>query len=242
MINEPNRLFCRDGTIYTIRSGDILYALAQRYNTTVEAILQANPGLDPANLQVGRQICIPEPSRPSPRPDRRCPGVLYTVRAGDNFYNIARQHGVSLQNLLDANPDVNPDQLQIGQQICVPAMRPPRPPRPQPTCSGRLYTVQAGDTFYQIARRFGFSLNTLLAANPDVDPDVLRVGQEICLPSPGERPPIRCRGSIYRVQAGETLYGIAQRQGIPFDTLLAANPQITDANMLQIGDPVCIPR
>lgn len=45
--------------IYTIRSGDTLYNLAQRYYTTVNAILTANPGLDPMSLRIGQQIVVP---------------------------------------------------------------------------------------------------------------------------------------------------------------------------------------
>ena len=70
---DPNRLMigqqiciptappvgCPGGTLYTIRAGDTLFALAQRFGTAVAAILAANPGLDPNNLQVGRMICIP---------------------------------------------------------------------------------------------------------------------------------------------------------------------------------------
>ncbi len=46
-------------TPYTIRAGDTLFELAREYNTTVDAILRANPGLDPGNLQIGQRICIP---------------------------------------------------------------------------------------------------------------------------------------------------------------------------------------
>lgn len=52
---------CPPGEVirYTIQSGDTFFDLAQRYNTTVEAIVQANPGVDPNNLQVGQVINIP---------------------------------------------------------------------------------------------------------------------------------------------------------------------------------------
>ncbi|WP_028306654.1 DUF3794 and LysM peptidoglycan-binding domain-containing protein [Desulfitibacter alkalitolerans] len=45
-------------TIYYIQKGDTLFKLAQKYNTTVDAILALNPGIDPKNLQVGQRIKI----------------------------------------------------------------------------------------------------------------------------------------------------------------------------------------
>lgn len=51
---------CPAGTMpYTIKSGDNFYDLARRYNTTVEAIMKANPGVNPNTLQIGQIICIP---------------------------------------------------------------------------------------------------------------------------------------------------------------------------------------
>ncbi|HHX50874.1 MAG TPA: DUF3794 domain-containing protein [Clostridia bacterium] len=44
---------------YVIQAGDTLYKIAKRYGTTVEAILELNPGLDPENLRIGQQIKIP---------------------------------------------------------------------------------------------------------------------------------------------------------------------------------------
>jgi len=45
--------------IYTVRPGDTLYAIARAYYTTVNAIITANPGIDPNNLSVGRRLTIP---------------------------------------------------------------------------------------------------------------------------------------------------------------------------------------
>ncbi|MGD9154186.1 MAG: LysM domain-containing protein [Bacillota bacterium] len=46
---------------YTIQPGDTLWELAYEYETTVEAIMAVNPGIDPDNLLVGQTIALPEP-------------------------------------------------------------------------------------------------------------------------------------------------------------------------------------
>ena len=52
---------CPRGTFsYTIRHGDTYHSLASRFNTSIRAIREANPGVDPRNLYAGQSICIPE--------------------------------------------------------------------------------------------------------------------------------------------------------------------------------------
>lgn len=46
---------------HTIKQGDTLWDLANKYNTTAEEIMMANPGIDPNNLQVGQDLLIPDP-------------------------------------------------------------------------------------------------------------------------------------------------------------------------------------
>ncbi len=57
---------CPGGFLYEIRAGDTFYALARRYGITVEAIMAANPGVDPRRLQIGQLICIPAAAPPTP--------------------------------------------------------------------------------------------------------------------------------------------------------------------------------
>lgn len=164
---------------YTIKSGDTLYFLAIRYNTTVEAIMNLNPGIDPNNLQIGQVICIPE-TQVSPLPP--CPhGFYYTIRQGDTLFLLSQRFGVSVEAIMMANPGIDPNNLQIGQVICIPTMPSPEPELP-PCPHGVYYRVKPGDTFFFIAQRFCITVQALMMANPGVDPNNLMIGQILCIP------------------------------------------------------------
>lgn len=72
-------------------------------------------------------------------------------------------------------------------------------PRPPKVCPGFLYTVQKGDTLFNIARRFNISLEQLLRSNPQIkDPDVIFPGQQICIPV--RKPIIECCLLLFRTE------------------------------------------
>ena len=217
---------CPNGFLYTIRAGDTFFTLAQRFGTTVQAIQQANPGVNPNNLQIGQVICIPQDGAPS------CPnGFLYTIRAGDTFFTLAQRFGTTVQAIQQANPGVNPNNLQIGQQICIPST-------PAPDCpNGFLYTIQAGDTFFTLAQRFGTTVQAIQQANPGVNPNNLQIGQQICIPQDGAP---GCSGFFYTIRAGDTFFTLAQRFGTTVQAIQQANPGV-NPNNLQIGQQICIP-
>ncbi|MGM0369354.1 MAG: LysM peptidoglycan-binding domain-containing protein [Bacillota bacterium] len=52
---------------------------------------------------------------------------------------------------------------------------------------------------------------------------------------------INCKGKTYIVQAGDTLYEIAQRHSVTLEDLLAVNPQIENPNQISVGQEICIP-
>jgi len=98
--------------------------------------------------------------------------LIYTVRAGDSVYGIARAHGVTPEAIVQANGLREPyvDQLVIGQALIVPT-------------KATSYSVQAGDTLAGIAERFGLTLEALRRANPQIrDPNRIHTGQTIRLP------------------------------------------------------------
>ncbi len=112
-----------------------------------------------------------------------------------------------------------------------------------PPCpNGQLYTVRTGDTLFFIARRYNISLQSLIDANPQItDPNTIFPGQVICVPTGG--PGVVCpNGQIYRVVRGDTMFEIANRYGISLETLIRANPQIANPNLIFPGQEICIPR
>ncbi|MDD2202081.1 MAG: LysM domain-containing protein [Firmicutes bacterium] len=164
---------CPGGTIYIIRQGDTLFAIAQRFGTTVNALIAANPGINPLNLIVGQAICIPVPG-PAPVP---CPGFIYTIQPGDTYYLIALRYGTSVDALIRANPGVDPNRLQVGQRICVPVVAPP-PVTPR-TCtvalSPRISTVpSAGGVLWLRTDQFG-TAQVLVAGVNLPDPSTIGV-------------------------------------------------------------------
>lgn len=130
----PPPAVCR-GFLYRIQPGETLATIAQRFGVSVSAILAANPQIvNPNQIFVNQLICIPVGAPPPPTPP--CPdGRLYTVQPGDTLFSIAQRFGVSVAEILAANPQiVNPDVLEVGQVICIPRRPAPPPPPPGVPC------------------------------------------------------------------------------------------------------------
>ena len=126
---------CPPNTIsYIIRQGDTLFALAAQYNTTVPAIVSANPGIDPQRLTVGQEICIPQQAVYPPCPE----GNYYT--SGRRTLAIARRF-LSLDDLLEATR-IEPFQLRLGRSSVF--GRTPVCPRIPHTPSSRAIRSCAG--------------------------------------------------------------------------------------------------
>jgi LysM repeat protein len=223
---------CPPGTFtYVIRSGDNFYRLAPRFNTTVDAIVAANPGVNPNALQIGQTVCIPG-TAPTPA---GCPAgsTSYVIRAGDTLYAIAQRYNTTVNEIIAINPGINPNALRIGQTVCIPGT----PPLPSTCPAGTFsYVIRAGDTLGQIGRRFNVSLSDIIAVNPGLNPSNLQIGMVICIPEPGTCP----SGDSYTVRPGDTFYSIALKFNVSLDALLAANPFV-NPDRLYVGQQICVP-
>ncbi|HWH71151.1 MAG TPA: M23 family metallopeptidase [Candidatus Sulfotelmatobacter sp.] len=98
----------------------------------------------------------------------------HTVKAGETLFAIARLYGASVDGIKQAN-GLTGDKFTTGQVLKVPGAQPVR-----------HYTVQQGDSLWELADRYGLPLEDLLASNPQIgNPGHLQIGQEIILPGSG---------------------------------------------------------
>ncbi len=113
-------------TTYTIAKGDTLGAIARKFGTTVKAITDANPGVQPTKLQVGQKLQIPAgtatggAAATTPAPNGTATSQTYTVKSGDTLTRIASHFGVSLKALRSAN-NLKTDSIKVGQVLKIPA-------------------------------------------------------------------------------------------------------------------------
>lgn len=116
-----------------------------------------------------------------------------------------------------------------------PSWAAPQPAPPAQTAAPH-YVVQAGDTLFEIAGRFGVSVDALLEANPGVAAETLAVGASLSIPGLSG---ISGTLSTHAVEPGETLDSLALRLGLRRETLVALNG-IVNPELLYINQPVII--
>lgn len=95
---------------YTVRAGDTLWLLANRYGTTVDAIKRLN-GLTGDMLQIGQVLRIPV--------NQTQQYTTYTVRSGDTLWLLARRYGTTVDAIKKLN-GLTSDDLSIGQVLRIP--------------------------------------------------------------------------------------------------------------------------
>lgn len=135
---------------------------------------------------------------PTALPGTEDDDCTYIVQPGDNLYRIATLRGLTVDDMLNANPDLvgDPPILQVGQALQLPecesstvqttVQTTPSLVITPPIASGgtQVYIVQPGDTLYGIALNFGITVQAIIDANNLPNPDRLDVGQQLIIPSP----------------------------------------------------------
>ena len=155
----------------------------------------------------------------------------HTVRRGETASEIAADHGTTLAALTAANRLSNPNRIIEGQVLVIPGAAAP---------TTATHTVVAGENLASIARRYGTTVRAVADANGISNLNLVRIGQRLTVPATGAAAPAAPAAASHTVAAGDTLGGIARRYGTTTAALATAN-QISDANLVRIGQRLTIP-
>ncbi len=192
--------------IHVVQRGETLFHIAQLYGTTVDYLTEINGITNAGSILVGQRLLVPT-SAPAESPQSV---QTHIVQPGETLGGIANRNGVDVNTLMQLNHLANANQLYAGQSLSIPSQTtadiPPdiasaataisptatqsagsAVPTIAPTESGvptigNVYTVQAGESLFQIATRYGLTVNDLVTANLLDDPMLIYAGQTLIIP------------------------------------------------------------
>jgi len=108
------------------------------------------------------------------------------VKKGDTLFEIAKKHGVELDALIAANPQIaDPNVIDVGMKIRVPFTA---KPLPTPPAGGHVHVhkVVSGDTLWKLSKTWNLPLKAIIEANPHLkNPSVLMLGDVVYIPNMG---------------------------------------------------------
>lgn len=184
---------------YHVRAGDTLYDIARQHGTTVSAIASVNNLYDLNVIYVGQKLHIPDcngqdgTGNPTYPPDNsKC--TKYAVKPYDTLYGIAIATGDTVSGIASRNNLVNPNWIYAGQWLTVCSSggygQPGDGGYNNPGNGGYhggsgckfVHQVAPYENLFRIALRYGTNVYALAAANNIANPNLIYVGQPICIP------------------------------------------------------------
>ena len=200
---------------YTVKKGDSLWKIANKYNTTVEKLKNAN-NLKTNTLSVGQKLVIPSISVSPEVSD------TYIVQKGDSLWSIANKFNMTVSELKNLNNLTN-NLLSIGQVLKI---------KDSSNNGKTTYTVQKGDSLWVIANKYGITTEELKSYN-NLTSNLLSIGQVLKIPQGKTSPE-----NIYTVKKGDSLWTIANRYNTTVEKIKVLN-NLT-SNLLSIGQQLKI--
>lgn len=202
---------------YVVTSGDTLYSIARKFNTTVDALKTLN-NLTTNTLQIGQTLRIPGATEEDT--ETELDYVNYTVKSGDSLYSIAKKYGITVDELKEFN-NLTSNTLSIGQVLRIPVAV-----DQEITVTPYIeYTVKQGDNLYAIARTYGTTQQEIMNLN-NLTSNLLSIGQVLKIPTSSEE-------INYVVKNGDNLYSIARAYGTTVSDIM--NKNNLTSTTLQIG-------
>lgn len=168
------------GTTHTVAAGETLGTIATKYGTTTSALASANGLANPNLLRIGQLLQIA--STPDTGSSQTITGT-HIVAAGESLASIARRYGTTVAAIAQANGLTNPSMIYVGNQLTIAqGVSDTQPTAAAPTGTS-VHVVSPGETLGSIASQFGTSVQALTASNAISDPNLIKPGQQLSVPS-----------------------------------------------------------
>ena len=208
--------------IYRVVAGDSLHSMSDKYGISVEALARANHMSPQSGLMIGSTLVIPMTQQTAAKPAKESEPRMSVVSV-----NI---------------PKTSPTPRATTKAATA---APVKTPSGQ---SSQTHRIEYGETLLSIAKKHNVSLSDLATANNMAIDDMLYFGRTLTIPtnsvasSRTSAQPVAAQTApkTYKVKAGDTLMGIANRHQVNFFDI-AAKSSISPYDALAIGQVLTLP-
>lgn len=242
-ITPTNPTTPENGTQYTVKAGDSVWGIANRYGISMNDLISWNNIKDnliyPGQVLTVSKSATDDNHSGTTNPTTPTNGDQYTVKAGDSVWAIANKYGISMNDLISWNHITN-NLIHPGDVLIVSKNTTDHPNNNnsnnnnnndnQP--SNKTYTVKTGDSVWAISNRYGISMADLVKWN-NIRNNFIYPGQKLVVSQGATSDNAnnhsnssnsgQTSGKSYTVKAGDSVWGIAKRNGISMAQLIEAN-------------------
>ena len=265
-----DNLSTADYSMHIVKKGETLWSIAQKYNLSVDLIFATNNIANSELISIGQEMKIPSHKNAVAETNifnqavidqknndinnnvsqlENAEPIVYTVKAGDNLWNISRKYGVSVEVIISVNNLKEKDLLSLGQKLEIPGVGggiSDSNQKQEPTIV--TYIVVKGDTLWSISQRYDVKMSSIISVNNLKEISRLSIGQKLKLPitnmdiakAEGYDQEAAAEEIIYYVKKGESLWSISREYNVKLESIIAAN-SITDASKISAGQQLRIP-
>lgn len=215
---------------HKVESGDTLYGIAIKYNTTTQQIIDEN-NLKSSTLPIGKNLII-----------KKMASDEYKVQSGDSISTIAFDHNITIKHLLQVNRIDENYKLKVGEILTVPTT-------PEKKIE---YIVKKGDSLTWISMTYNIEVDEIIKLNK-LKSGQLKIGQKlkligdkkntknasITLTRSMTKPNEDTKKRVYTVEAGDTLTRISEKNNVKIADIIKLNK--LENNSILTGQKLLLP-
>ena len=186
--------------------------------------------------------------------------VTHTVQRGDTVWDLARHYGSTVTAIVDANDLDARATIHVGEKLTIPGAKDSAGPKAKgspATSAAATHTVKSGDTVWDLATRYGSTVNAIVKANHLGANAVIHVGDRLTIPGAKASSATKSTSAVkasaasstkksttassrYTVKSGDTLSAIARKFGTTVSKIADANG-IDNPSKIRTGQRLTIP-
>jgi LysM repeat protein len=216
-----------------VKQGETIFSIAKKYGTTTEAIYKLNPDVK-NKVSVNALLIIPQEVTVSPV-IQEVELKKHRVKRKETLFSISQKYNVSIDDIKKYNKELYARPIKKGEKIMIPILvqkeiiKEPTTVVEVGSETDNKHTVEAKETKFGIARKYGISITELEALNPNMG-DNLQIGTVLIVPALAvtNSATIEEDFDFYEVQPKEGFFRLKVKLGLTEEEIIALNPYTKD--------------